>query len=99
MVKIDMESIGLMDKYVQESSLYSDLIIGRVSSQSKDCYGVITENGEVIARISGKFRYKVRLLGDYPAVGDFVMIDEDDSNNNGITVSYTHLTLPTTPYV
>ncbi len=85
MVKIDMESIGLTEKYVQEASLYSDLIIGRVSSQSKDCYEVITENGEVIARISGKFRYKVRFLSSYPAVGDFVMIDLlDDTSDKGI---------------
>lgn len=80
-----MQNVGLTDTFIQESTLYDDLNIGRVSSQYKDLYKVITENGELTAEISGKFRYGVQSLADYPAVGDFVMLDRtDNSNGNAI---------------
>ena len=46
-------------------------------------YKVITEAGEITAEISGKFRYYVTVLSQYPAVGDFVMVDRMD-NSQGI---------------
>ena len=71
-----MKSLGLTERFIQESTLFNDFQIGRVSSQYKDLYKVRTENGELTAEISGKFRFRVRSLADYPAVGDFVsMID------------------------
>lgn len=85
MIKFDMKNIGLTERFIQESSMYKGLYIGRVSSQYKDLYKIITENGELTAEISGKFRFDVRILADYPAVGDFVMVDRtDNANGNGI---------------
>lgn len=82
---IDMKNLGLTDELNQESKLYKDLFIGRVSSQSKNLYKVITENGDIAAEISGKFKYSVKELSEYPAVGDFVMVDRvDNSQGNGI---------------
>jgi ribosome biogenesis GTPase / thiamine phosphate phosphatase len=75
--KIDMENLGLSQRFVTESTLYTSLYVGRVISQYKDLYKVVTENGEVTAEISGKFRFDVKTLSDYPAVGDFVMIDRN----------------------
>ena len=46
---------------------------------------MITEKGELLAEISGKFRFDVRVLSDYPAVGDFVMLDRlDNTDGNAI---------------
>ena len=82
---INMKNLGLTEKFIQESKIYKDLFIGRVSSQYKNIYKVITENGEITAEISGKFHYSVKELSEYPAVGDFVMVDRtDDSQGNGI---------------
>lgn len=83
MNKIDMKNLGLSERFLNESTLYAGLYIGRVISQNKDLYKVATENGELTAEISGKFRFDVKTLSDYPAVGDFVMLDrnEDFSGN------------------
>jgi ribosome biogenesis GTPase / thiamine phosphate phosphatase len=80
-----MKNLGLTEKFIQESEIYKELFIGRVSSQYKNIYKVITENGEITAEISGKFHYSVIELSEYPAVGDFVMVDRtDNSQGNGI---------------
>lgn len=76
-----MENLGLSQRFVNESTLYDGLYIGRVISQYNNLYKIITENGELTAEVSGKFRFDVKKVSDYPAVGDFVMIDR--SNNSG----------------
>ena len=83
MSKIDMKNLGLSQKFSTEATLYAGLYIGRIISQYKNLYKVATENGEITAEISGKFRFDVKVLSDYPAVGDFVMLDrnEDISGN------------------
>lgn len=84
-MQIDMKSLGLTARFIQEATIYNGLYIGRIASQYKDLYKVITETGELAAEVSGKFCYHVRALSEYPAVGDFVMVDRtDNSNGNGI---------------
>jgi ribosome biogenesis GTPase / thiamine phosphate phosphatase len=80
-----MKNIGLTEGFVLESKQYQNLFIARISSQYKNSYKIITENGEFTAEISGKFRHSVCDLSEYPAVGDFVMVDRTDgSKGNGI---------------
>jgi ribosome biogenesis GTPase / thiamine phosphate phosphatase len=80
-----MEKLGLTERFIQESKQYKDFFIGRVSSQTKNVYKVITENGEIFAEISGKFYFSVKVLSEFPAVGDFGIIDRmDNSQGNGI---------------
>ena len=83
MNKIDMENLGFSQRVITEAASYANLYVGRVMSQYKDLYKVVTENGELTAKISGKFRFAVKTLSDYPTVGDFVMLDrnEDHSGN------------------
>ncbi|MBB6444122.1 GTPase RsgA [Bacillus benzoevorans] len=85
MNQINMKNLGLTDPFIQESKQYKDLFIGRVSSQSKNLYKVLTKNGEILAEISGKFHYSVRDTSGFPTVGDFVMVDRmDNLHGNGI---------------
>ncbi|GGM41084.1 putative ribosome biogenesis GTPase RsgA [Paraliobacillus quinghaiensis] len=85
MSKIDMKNLGLSQRFLTEATLYTGLYIGRIISQYKNLYKVATENGEIMAQISGKFRFDATLLSDYPAVGDFVMLDRtEDSSGNAI---------------
>lgn len=85
MSKINMENIGLSQRFKNESTLYEGLYIGRIASQYKGLYKVITEDGILTAEVSGKFRFDAKTTSDYPAVGDFVMIDRnDDKDGNAI---------------
>jgi ribosome biogenesis GTPase len=84
---IDMENIGLGSKFIAEPDKYNGLFAGRVVSQSRDLYRVATEYGEVQAEVSGRFRFDAETLSDFPAVGDFVMIDRKD-NSDGNAVIY-----------
>lgn len=57
-------------------------IRARVISQEKSLYRISDGRLEKYASVSGKFRYEVTAVSDYPAVGDYVIADwpEDDSN-------------------
>lgn len=80
-----MKNIGLTDLLIQESKQYKNLFVGRVSSQSKNLYKVITENGELIAEVAGKFHFHTDDVSKFPAVGDFVMVDRTNHlSGNGI---------------
>lgn len=82
---MDLKKIGLTEQLGEEAKKYEGLHPGRVSSQTKELYRVITENGELTAVVSGKFRFQVRAQSDYPVVGDFVLVDRmDNTNGNGI---------------
>jgi ribosome biogenesis GTPase len=80
-----MKKLGLTDKIAAEAKLYEGFYVARILSQSKDLYTAICVNGELMAEISGKFRYEAEKMSDYPAVGDFVMIDRNtDLHGNAI---------------
>lgn len=82
---LDMKKVGLTDRIAAEAQLYEGLYVARVLSQSKDLYTVICEHGELMAEISGKYRYEAEQMSDYPAVGDFVMIDRNtDAHGHAI---------------
>lgn len=74
-------NLGFSKKIFQEASLYQGFFLGRVITQYKDMYKVATPKTEMFAEVSGKFRYSTHNLTDYPAVGDFVMLDRDDENH------------------
>lgn len=88
MNKINIEKFGLTDKLKKEASLYKGFYIGRVLSQYKDLYQVVCENGEIISEISGKFRFRVKTLSDFPAVGDFVMLDRNTNRNGNAIIHH-----------
>ena len=80
--------LGFSERFIQEASLYPGLFLGRVVSQYKDLYKVATAKSEVFAEISGKLRYSSDKPSDYPAVGDFVMIDREDDRNGNAIIHY-----------
>lgn len=80
-----MKKFGLTVSMFNEALQFEGHYIGRVLSQSKDVYRVITEEGEFFAEVSGKYRFLAQTISDYPAVGDFVMLDRaTGSAGNGI---------------
>lgn len=75
MTKTSLYELGLNSFFEQEADLYKELHLARVSVQHKDLYMVITQNGDIRAEISGKLQFLGRESLDYPAVGDWVMVD------------------------
>ncbi len=84
--------LGLNEGYVNEASIYNEnCYLGRVSVQYKDIYRIVTEEGEVLARVSGKLSYSSNSTLDYPVVGDWVLLDRTD-NKNGDAIIHKVLT-------
>ncbi|MBO9128170.1 ribosome small subunit-dependent GTPase A [Bacillus sp. 165] len=48
--------------------------VGRIVLEHKHLYRIITEAGELLGELSGRFRYEATVKSDYPAVGDWVWI-------------------------
>lgn len=84
MKKNNMTAYGLSELFAILTTEHPNLIIGRILSQEKGLYRVISAQGEQFAETSGKFRYEVENVSDFPAVGDFVMIDCAQSMGNAI---------------
>lgn len=80
-----LEQYGLSERFLAEASLYPELKIGRIVSQYGNLYKAVTEAGELLAEVAGRFRYDTKNPADYPAVGDFVMLDRlDNMQGNAI---------------
>lgn len=63
---------------------YPEYEPGRVVSQEKDLYRIVTEQGECPARVSGKFRYHAGTVSEFPAVGDFVLVEYGSDKNMAV---------------
>jgi ribosome biogenesis GTPase len=65
-------------------------IPARVVAQHRDLYRVHTGSTELAARISGRLRHDATTVADLPAVGDWVVIEQDGSDSDGSI----HVVLP-----
>lgn len=63
---------------------YPLLTPARVIVQEKELYRIVSNDGEQLAAVSGKFRYQAEVVSEYPAVGDFVMVDHTKDNGCAI---------------
>ncbi len=79
-----MKKYGLNDRFNALSTMYEGLAVGRVVSQERGLYKIVSENGEKLAEVSGKFRYNAKTVSDFPAVGDFVMLDTNENGGNAV---------------
>ncbi|MDR2977167.1 MAG: ribosome small subunit-dependent GTPase A [Streptococcaceae bacterium] len=73
-------NLGFKPFFVKQTEQFPELCPGRILTQEKNFYHVATETGEVLAQLSGRLRYQVSDLTDYPAVGDFVLLDKMSEN-------------------
>lgn len=73
-----LTDLGWSPFFEEKFSVYSQSAysMGRVAAEYKHLYGLFTESGEVLAQISGKMRHQSIGRGDFPAVGDWVVIEE-----------------------
>lgn len=76
--------LGFDPDFANKALEYSGLLPARVSQQHRELYKVLSENGEFTARVSGKFAYQAIENGDFPAVGDWVMIEKNQGANEAL---------------
>lgn len=66
-------------------------IPGRITLEHKNIYRVVTDRGEWLSTLSGKYRHE-HLHSEFPAVGDWVMVERMPGEEKGII----HQVLPRT---
>lgn len=84
---INLYDLGLNEKLVEEAAMYDEnLYIARVSVQYRDIYKVITEEGEIFSEVSGRLSYSAKSIDQYPAVGDWVLVDRKTDENGNLII-------------
>lgn len=77
---------GINEKILAQAAAYPELYAARVIFQGRDLYRVAGEKGELMAAISGKLRFSAQSASDFPAVGDFVLMDRDTDQNGDAVI-------------
>lgn len=80
---IDLRNYGYSERYGLEEQT-DGCIPARVTEVHRDLFKVISAYGETNARIKGSFYNKVDTAGDFPAVGDFVLLRYNESGDSQI---------------
>jgi len=77
MINMNLEEIGFSDWLKQQVENYNtnDLKPARVSTVNRDNFLILNETGEVAAELTGKLLYSAESKENYPAVGDWVMVN------------------------
>ncbi|MEG0774498.1 ribosome small subunit-dependent GTPase A [Clostridium sp.] len=76
-------SLGLKESVFEEfQEFYGEYYLGRIIVEQKGLYKVATELCDINAKVSGKLIFDGLQRSDYPAVGDWVVLDRD-SNKSG----------------
>ncbi|MEK3888574.1 ribosome small subunit-dependent GTPase A [Bacillus sp. FSL K6-3431] len=73
---MNLQTLGWDHFFENECKIYikEGYTAGRVALEHKRMYRVLAEDGEVLAEVSGKLRFHAAGRGDYPAVGDWVLM-------------------------
>jgi len=85
---LDLYHIGWNDYLAKSFELYQGrgYLAARVASQHRNMYRLLSEQGDVLAQVSGKMFYQTVKQSDFPAVGDWVVISL--SNENTAVIHY-----------
>ena len=81
---VDMKKYGYQITFCHFLKILMDSLFLVLFYKKKDSYRIVSDRGEKTAEISGKFRYNVLSVSDFPAVGDFVMVDWNERGGNAI---------------
>lgn len=78
----NLTDLGFDEALQTEAARFPQWMPARISEQHRDLYRVLCPDGEHPARLSGSLAYELRARGDFPAVGDFVLIDSPVPQND-----------------
>lgn len=73
---MNIESLGWHAFFEEHFTAFREegLLPARVGCEHRGAYVVYGEHGELLAEVSGRFLHEARSKGDFPAVGDWVVI-------------------------
>jgi ribosome biogenesis GTPase len=63
------------NSFFENQTMPPGCIPGRISEENKDFYRVLSEQGEFLAQITGKIRFRAQDRTGLPAVGDWVILN------------------------
>jgi len=78
---IDLKHYG----YTETTPTPPGSIPGRITEHHRDKYTVITQYGEAMASLKGSFHHNAEGRDDFPCVGDFVLLQHNQSGDSRIT--------------
>ncbi|MDQ0417485.1 ribosome biogenesis GTPase [Croceifilum oryzae] len=58
--------------------------LGRIITEYPNSYRIMTQKGEILGSVSGKFRFHAKSRSDYPCIGDWVAIQKHDQDKGMI---------------
>lgn len=77
-----MKTMSYPPQRVLQAKEYPSLLLARVVSQHKTVYDIMTSAGKRTAEVSGAYNYIARNSADFPAVGDYVLVDNAESSDD-----------------
>ncbi|MFH1844011.1 MAG: ribosome small subunit-dependent GTPase A [bacterium] len=86
---MNLHDIGFDEWFVAQRAKLpdSDFEVARISAVDRERYLVLGEHGEVPAEITGRLRFGAESPLDFPAVGDFVLVQYHNTNSLAIVQS------------
>lgn len=79
----NLKALGWNKDLEKEFTEYKDYYrVGRVAVEYKGLYRVYCDGREILAAVSGKLLYSAAERADYPAVGDWVLLDRTSSTED-----------------
>ncbi|WP_165981060.1 ribosome small subunit-dependent GTPase A [Macrococcus lamae] len=76
-----LQQLGFSNEQLER---IDNLVPGRIATQSKGIYRVVTENHVILATLPGKFMHDLTDPLALPAVGDFVLMTLQPGENKGL---------------
>jgi len=83
-MSIPLARLGWNTRLQQAFAAYAseDVVPARVALEHTHIYRVLTEAGELLARVSGRLRHRAATRADFPAVGDWVALEPPRSSGD-----------------
>jgi ribosome biogenesis GTPase len=83
---MELTLLGWDDHFARlfESYNHGDWLPARVAQEHKALYTVLSDNGEISARVSGRFLHQAGSRAAYPAVGDWVLVGVETGGGDAV---------------
>jgi ribosome biogenesis GTPase len=81
---INLKKYGLCEPFEREATMYAGFDLARITEQRRDRYKSVCEKGERSAVVSGKLRYSSESAYELPSVGDWVMLENAETDGDAV---------------